>query len=337
MIASAPGKVHLIGEHAVVYGEPAILTSVGLRSFVTATAAENVSYADARFGHNNSYSLEEVKSKTIEVLDIWEKCNEKKNFSELFENIKANKYENYKCAVIGIALENLGIESGVAIEIKSDVPAGTGMGSSSSLGAALTQAIAAEFGKNLSVDEVNNITFKMEQIIHGTPSGGDNSACCFGKLIWFQKGTPNIIKPLDLPQLENFALVYTGPPTKNTGELVQMVRNLEESYRNQRIKDIGEMVPVMLEALKKKDMPTIRKIINKTQSNLKDLGVSTPQIDSIASAVREIGGAAKLCGAGGGGIMICQHDNKEKLIDVISSLGYKPLQADLAVEGVRIE
>src|SRR3989338_10296296 len=141
--ASAPGKCIIIGEHAVVYGETEIIATVGIRTTVTAGKSSKVIYSDNRFGHNNSYSLEEVKSKTVEVLDIWEKCNEKKNFSELFENIKANKYENYKCAVIGIALENLGIDSGVAIEIKSDVPAGAGMGSSSSLGAALTQAIAA--------------------------------------------------------------------------------------------------------------------------------------------------------------------------------------------------
>ncbi len=337
MIASAPGKVHLIGEHAVVYGEPAILAAVGLRTIVTAEKSDKVQYKDNRFGHNNLFSLDDVKVRTIDVLNLWEKCNEKKNFSPLFENIKANKYENYKCAVIGIALENLDIDSGVAVEIKSDVPAGAGIGSSSSQEAALTKAIAAEFNKNLSVDEVNNITFKMEQIIHGTPSGGDNSACCFGRAIWFQKGNPNIIKPLDIPKLENFVLVHIKQPEKNTGELVQIVRNLDESYRVPRVKEIGSMVPVMLDALKKKDMKTVRDIINKTQKNLAELGVSIRELDEVASAVREIGGAAKLCGAGGGGTMLCHHDNKEKLIDVISSLGYKPLEADLAVEGVRVE
>ena len=337
MIASAPGKCIIIGEHAVVYGEPAIIATVNLRTIVTAEKSDRASYRDHRFGHNNSYSLEEVKARTVEVLDLWEKCNEKKNFSPLFENIKANKYENYKCAVVGIALDSLGIEDGVSIDIDSNVPAGAGLGSSSSLEAALTQAVAAEYEKKITVEEINDIVFKMEQIIHGTPSGGDNSACCFGRLIWFQKGNPNIIKPLDVPKLENFVLVHIKPPEKNTGELVQIVRNLDEGYRTPRVKEIGSMVPVMLEALKKKDMKKVRDIINKTQKNLAELGVSIKEIDDVASAVREIGGAAKLCGAGGGGTMLCHHDNKEKLIDVISSLGYKPLQADLAVEGVRVE
>ncbi len=201
--------------------------------------------------------------------------------------------------------------------------------------------MAAEYEKQITLDEINNIAFKMEQIIHGTPSGGDNSACCFGRVIWFQKSTPsNIINPLaqEVPyKLENFVLVYTKPPEKNTGELIQIVRNLDEPYRNQRVQEIGRMTHQMLEALKKKDIKTIQNLINKTQKNLRELGVSIPEIDEIASVVVEIGGAAKLCGAGGGGIMLCHHDDKKKLIDTISSLGYKPIETELAVEGVKID
>lgn len=339
--ASAPGKIHLIGEHAVVYGEPAILASIGMRTSATAKKSDKVIYRDDRWGHNNSFSLGDVKSTAAEVLNLWNECNSKKNFSPLFENIKANKYENYKKTILGIALQNLGIDSGISIEIKSNVPSGAGVGSSSSLEAAVVQGVAAEYGKKLSVNEINKLVFRMEQIIHGTPSGGDNSVCCFGGLIWFQKAEPdNIIKPLTKEvhdKLENFVLVYTKPPEKNTGELVQMVRDLDETFRNTRIKDIGKMTYEMLEALKEKDMKKVRDIMNKTQKNLAELGVSVPEIDEIASAVREIGGGAKLCGAGGGGMMLCHHDNKEKLINVISSLGYKPMETDLAVEGVKVD
>ncbi len=340
-VASAPGKCHLIGEHAVVYSEPAILAAVGLRTTVKVEKSDNIRYRDSRWGHDDSFSLDNVKATTIEVLDLWNKCAEKKDFSELFANIKTNRYENYKKSIIGLALERLGIDSGISVSIDSQIPAGAGIGSSASLAVAVVQGIAAEYGKQLTLDEVNNITFGMEQIVHGTPSGGDNSACCFGRVIWFQKSTPtNIIKPLaqEVPyKLENFVLVYTKPPEKNTGELVQLVRNLDENYRTPRIQKIGRMTHQMLEALKKKDIKMIQGLINKTQKNLKELGVSVPEIDEVASAVVEIGGAAKLCGAGGGGIMLCHHNDKKKLIDLISSMGYKPMETELAVEGVRVE
>lgn len=340
-IASAPGKCHLIGEHSVVFGEPAIIAAVGLRTTITAEKSDDVRYFDNRFGHNNSFSLDDVRATTQETLDIWKKCAEQKNFSQLFANIKEDKYAGYKKSVIGLALDKLGIEGGVSVTIDSNIPAGAGIGSSASLAVAGVQAIAAEYGLHPSLDEINDIAFSMEQIIHGTPSGGDNSACCFGRVIWFQKAQPkNIINPLakEVPyKLENFVLVYTKPPVKNTGELIQIVRNLDESYRNQRIKELGRMTHQMLEALKKKDVKTIQALMNKTQKNLAELGVSIPEIDEIAAAVREIGGAAKLCGAGGGGIMLCHHNDKERLVETIFSLGYKPIETELAVEGVKVE
>ena len=57
----------------------------------------------------------------------------------------------------------------------------------------------------------------------------------------------------------------------------------------------------------------------------------------MAKAVKSIGGAAKLCGAGGGGVMLCYHEDKQKLINVIRNLGYKPWETKLGVEGVRVE
>src|SRR3989338_8714657 len=255
--ASAPGKVHLIGEHAVVYGEPAIIAAIGLRTIVKTKKSDKVSYKDPRWNHNNLFSLEDVKTATTKTIALWEKCSQKSDFLPLFQDVKANKHDNYKKSIVGIALRNLGIEDGVSIEIESDVLPGAGMGSSSSLHAAIVQALAAEFGKDVSMEEINDITFKMEQIIHGTPSGGDNSACCFGNMIWFQKSSPqNIVRPLgkEIPcKFENFVLVHTKPPVKNTGELVQSVRNLDENYSTPRVHEIGAMTGQMLDALKKKD------------------------------------------------------------------------------------
>ncbi len=339
---SAPGKVHLIGEHAVVYGEPGIIAAIGNRTYVDISPAEDITYQDVAWPDmSHTWKVEQVFEITQKTLDLWSEGNEKKDFSGLFSFIKENGYEGYRASVLGLAMKKLGINQGFSITIDSKIPTGAGLGSSASRAVAATKAIAELFKKELSLEEINDIAFQQEKIIHGTPSGGDNSACCFGGLVWFKKDQPkNQIKSLKEEisyKLENFVFVYTGSPQKTTGELVQLVRELDEGYRTERIKKIGEMSHEMLDVLKRKDFQKMKEIINQTQKNLAELKVSTEKIDEIAGSVQKIGGAAKLCGAGGGGIVLCYHEDKEKLIDLIKNIGYDPWETELAVDGVRAE
>ena len=339
---SAPGKVHLIGEHAVVYSEPAIIAAIGNRTYVDISPAKDITYQDIAWPDiSHTWKVEQVFEITQKTFDLWKEGNEKKDFSKLFSFIKENGYEGYRASVLGLAMKNLGINQGFSITIDSKIPTGAGLGSSASRAVAMTKAIAELFEKELSLEEINEIAFQQEKIIHGTPSGGDNSACCFGGLVWFKKDQPkNQINSLkeEVPyKLENFVFVYTGPAQKTTGELVQLVRELDEGYRTERIKKIGEMTYEMLDVLRRRNFQRMKEIINQTQKNLAELKISTEKIDQIAESVQEIGGAAKLCGAGGGGIVLCYHQDKGKLIDLIKNIGYDPWETELAVEGVRIE
>lgn len=339
---SAPGKVHLIGEHAVVYGEPAIIASIDKRTYLSIETSKNITYLDLNWPDiSHIWSVKEVFGITQKTLDLWKVGNDKKNFSELFDFIKKNGYEGYRGSVLGIAMKMLGIKEGFSIKIASQIPLGAGLGSSASRAVAITKAIVELFEKKVSLEKINEIAHEQEKIIHGTPSGGDNSACCFGGLVWFEKGQPKnkiISLKKEIPyKLENFAFVYTGKPKKTTGELVQLVRDLNKKYRNKRIKKIGKMSYQMLEFLKRKDFPKMKEVINQTQKNLAELGVSTKKIDELAKAIQKIGGAAKLCGAGGGGIVLTYHEDKEKLINLIKNIGYEPWESELAVEGVRVE
>lgn len=339
---SAPGKVHLIGEHSIVYGEPAIIASIGKRTYVSVEPAKKITYVDLAWPDiSHTWSQNELFQLTQKVFNLWKSGNQKKNFSELFDFLKKNGYEGYRASVLGIAMKMLGIKKGFSITIDSKIPTGAGLGSSASRAVAITKAIAELFKKKVSLERINEIAYEQEKIIHGLPSGGDNSACCFGGLIWFKKAQPKneiISFKKDIPyKLENFVFVNTGKPKKTTGELVQQVRELDEEYRTKRIKKIGQMSYEMLEALKGKNFQKIKEILNQTQKNLGELGVSTKEIDKISEAVQKIGGAAKLCGAGGGGIVLCYHQDKKKLIDLLKNLGYEPWKTELAVEGVRIE
>lgn len=338
---SAPGKVHLIGEHAVVYGKPAIIAAIGRRMYVNVEESDRVVIKAADSDWKADLSVEDVLSFVQKLNEIWKSGLEGRDFSKLFSELGVG-VAGFRKAMIGKSLEMLKVDGGVSltIEDKSDVPSGSGLGSSAALAVAVPKAVSELYGLNTPIERINEVAFEIERFMHGNPSGGDNSTCCFGGLVWFQRGEPNIIKSLkeEIPyELENFVLVYTGKPKKSTGELIQQVAGLEEAFRNQRIGALGNAANEMRDALKAKDFSKVRGLMNLAQKNLADLGVSTPTIDKIAEAVRGIGGAAKLCGAGGGGIVLCHHEDKDKLTEVIKSLGHEPMETELGCEGVKAE
>ncbi len=334
---SAPGKIHLIGEHAVVYGEPAIIASVGLRCRLLVQNSGSIIFRDGK--STEEFGIGDVLSFADNADLLWKSGFEKNDFSGLFELMKSEK-SNFKKMAAGKVLKALKIKSGAEIRIESDIPAGVGgMGSSAVFAVSLTKAIAGLNSKKLSLDEINRVAYEIEKIQHGNPSGGDNAACCYGGLVWFKRSSPsNIIEPLNIGyELENFVIVNSGSRERTTGELVQHVRKLGESYRNPRIKALGVATSEMRDALRKHDFGTVKELINLAQRNLAELGVSTGNIDKIAKSVRDIGGAAKLCGAGGGGFMLCYCEDKKKLTGTIKKLGFEPIETALGVEGVRTD
>lgn len=342
-LVSAPAKVHLIGDHSVVYGYPAIIAAVGKRIYIEAEKSEKVILKDSRFNSHHVWSVKEAKESAEKAQELLKQCAEKGNYSELLAWAKdGGKYLNYWKALIGITLNMTHAEGGISLHVtKCEIPTGSGLGSSSAAAVAVAKAVSEVYHKQLSSEKINEIAFECEKLVHGTPSGGDNTACCYGGLIWFQKSTPkNIIISLkeEIPhKLENFVLAYTRQPDKSTGELVQMVRNIPEAERNPKMEEIGKMAHEMKDVLKHKDYKRMKEIMNRTNEILSSFGLSVKETDKIHKAVVELGGAAKMCGACGGGVMLAWHEKPQLIIDVIKELGFTPFEADLAVEGVRVE
>lgn len=335
--ASAPGKIHLVGEHSVVYGKPAILAAIGRRCGVDVRKRDDGTITVEREGHSR---LEFTVTEAMKFLDrcsrLWEEGKGKGDWSEL--NGLLREVPQGQRLIVARSMEALRLKGGMDIKVENHIP-GSGLGSSAALAVAFPAAIAKEFGKEMGKEKINEIAFSIEKYLHGgTPSGGDNTTCCFGGLVWFQKGVEPWMLDREVPhKLEGFVMAHTGKPGKTTGELVQQVRDLEPKYREQRVNDLGKLADVMLNVLKLKDWDRMKETINLCQRNLKELGVSTEEIDSLVSAVQKAGGAAKLCGAGGGGVVLCWHEDTEKLKKVVSGAGYSPIETELGVEGVRVE
>ncbi|MFX1521605.1 MAG: mevalonate kinase [Promethearchaeota archaeon] len=335
---SAPGKTHLIGEHAVVYGEPAIIISVGKRAYVSVEKEEgNVKIYAQDINESGAFSLSELKNFAEKLRKLWEDCFKTKNFSPLYSLLKHEHLGHIK-AMIATTMTEFDLNSGFKLKISSEIPIGSGLGSSAALSVAVPKALSELFENKLTLDEINQVAYKIESLAHGTPSGGDNSICCYGGALWFKKGTPNIIEPLHLDvTMKNFVLVFTGIPQLTTGELVSNVRSLDPEYRNPRVKKLGMYTYEMRECLAKQDFTRLKELMNLAQELLAELGVSIDVLDKIHNAVKEINGGAKLSGAGGGGYMVCYHEDPQILKDCIEDLGYIPEEIELGVEGVRVE
>lgn len=335
LTVSVPGKIHLVGEHAVVYGEPAILAAVGKRVFINTRKGEKIRIEEK--GEKIEWDIEEVKGFGEKVSEVWKKCKEKNDFSEV---ARLAHGKNFAKTALGFLLNEFNINEGLILRIESELPKGVGLGYSAALSVGLVKTVSEVFGLGLSLKKINELAYEIEKFIHGTPSGGDNSTCCFGGLIWFEKGNPPIIEPLqkEIPyKLENFVLVYIKEPEKNTGELVQMVRDLNPGFREPRIKAIGRAAREMRKALRERDFQKVKELMNLAWKNLSELGLSVPEADEIINKIVSIGGAAKLCGACGGGIMLAYHEDKERLKNLIRESGYEPWDVELGVEGVKME
>ncbi len=331
---SAPGKIHLIGEHSVVYGFPAIISAIEKRTRVKAEKSEKIKIKNEVYQKETEFEIEEAVTAAKKSRELWKKGDKKSDFSELFSFLRSDFWKRNQ-ATLGLIFERLKVvKGGVSLIIDSNLPTGVGLGSSASLSVAITRAIAALYAPQISNQKINEIAFELEKLNHGRPSGGDNSVCVFGGTIWFEKGK---IEPVSLPDfLQNLIIVLTPRRNLSTGDLVQKVRNLDKNFRDQKIKNIAKATYKMRRALEEKDVNKVKNLINIAQDNLTELGISNPEIDGLVKEVRKIGGAAKISG-GGGGTVICFHQNKEELIKLLKKLKVNFEQIKLGAEGVKVE
>jgi mevalonate kinase len=176
---TAPGKTHLIGEHAVVYGEPAIIISVGKRAYISAEKSESVKIYAKDINQSGEFSVSELKEFAERLQQVWDNCFETKNFTPLYSLLK-NEHLGHIKAMIAKTMTELNINAPFSLKISSEIPIGSGLGSSAALSVAVPKVLSELFENTLTLNEINQVAYKIESLTHGTPSGGDNSICCYG-------------------------------------------------------------------------------------------------------------------------------------------------------------
>ncbi len=323
VVASAPAKVILFGEHFVVYGEPAIVLAIDRRAY-----AEVELRQDERL-HIHSKNLNLAAYYEGNALKV-EHGNEKE---------ARLKFKPVKTAVDKV-FEKCGKHVGLNIEIESKVPVAAGLGSSAAVAASVTAAVGALLKVKMSREDVFRITYEAEKVVHGIPSGIDPAISTFGGTLLFQKDTG--FKSLDAKMEIPLVVGDTGV-TRSTRFQVEKVRTVKAQYP-QVVTPIflaaREIVLRAVDALKENALETLGELMNINHALLYGLGVSDESLEWLVNAARKAGAlGAKLTGAGGGGCMIAlaKNENLENVLEAIQRAGGTSFIARKTDEGVKIE
>ena len=303
--ASAPGKVILFGEHAVVYGQPAIAVPL-LSSRARATVVPNVQGSSGEI---------EIDAPQVPLT------------SPLLE---LEQDHPLRAAVEQAAGEtDLSVLPSCRILIESDIPPASGLGSSAAVSTALIRAFSAFLGMRLTDQELSDKVFEVEKIQHGTPSGIDNSVVSFQRPVFFQRDKP--IEFLSIPKPFRVIIADSGMQG-NTRLAVQGVRDKwqaePERYGNV-FDEIGNICRGAREQIMEGNPDPLGTLMDRNQTLLEELGVSIPELESLIQAAREAGAlGAKLSGGGlGGHIIALVNEGEEEISKKLLERGAKNVQS----------
>lgn len=323
VIASAPAKAILFGEHFVVYGEPAIVLAIDKRARAEAALRDDQRLYLRSVNLNFSGYFREGKFKMEE--------GDPKEARLKLEPLKLATQK-----VMEIHGENVGLN----VEVHSTIPVAAGLGSSAAVAAAVTAAVGGLLNIKMSKQDIFRICYEAEEFVHGTPSGVDPAISTFGGTLLFQRDTG--FKPLDVKGDVPLVVGYTGVE-RSTGEQVAKVKDLKDKYPQvvqPMMKSARETVLAALDALKEGDLRILGDLMDINHALLYGLGVSHPSLERLIDGARK-GGAlgAKLTGAGGGGCMIAlaEDEKLEQVLEAIQRAGGRPFIAKKTDEGVKIE
>jgi mevalonate kinase len=278
--ASACGKIILLGEHAVVYGFPAV--AVPIRSLRTRAELDE-----------GSLPLQ-IAAPRIDL-----------------DAPMADLPPGHPLVVcVRLAAEALaGPVPGGRLTITSDIPVASGLGSGAAVSTAIVRVLAAAAGRDLPPAEVSRIVFAVEKIYHGTPSGVDNTVIAYESPIHFRRGQEPEILTTGAPA--HLLIADSGAPGKTRIAVggVRERRDADPARYDGLFRRIGDLAEEGRGHLVSGRIPQLGETLNRCHELLRAIEVSTPALDRMVEAARGAGAyGAKLSGAGLGGNIVALAD-----------------------------
>ena len=306
--ASAPGKVILFGEHFVVYGIKAILCSINKRVTVTA---------------------EKTNGKKISINSKIGKLVLEPNKSILEINSPLKPF--YYLANKAIKNEDTGIH----IEIDSEIPLGAGLGSSSACCVAGSAAIFKLF-RDISKEEILEHAIEAEKTIFKNTSGADCTVCTYGGIMEYDKNN-GFKKIEDKP---NFQLVIVNSNIEHsTQSMVSKVKEFEnknkEKFSNLSSLE-SQLVEDVLKLVKENKTKEIGEKMNKNQEYLEILGISNNELTKMIRIGQSSSFGAKITGSGGGGciFVLTNESNSKNILKKFKDNNYECFSTKIDFKGL---
>jgi len=318
MIVTAPGKVILFGEHAVVYNQLGIASAIDLHARLTAEEAGETTVKDGEVSFKvDRDELEEIKLEVDGLIaennhNVLRELSRDKEFCLKHTLSRCISHKDYK------------------IDIGCEIPESAGLGS----GSAVFACIGAIYKNDLA--DIQRISNLGDIVAHGgIPSGIDSNVVVYGNYLSFKKSEG--MRRLKIEAEPSIVIGHSGVKT-STAKTVGFVReNIDRLMPY--IEKIGEVSRKGLTAIQERNLPLLGKLMNENQSLLEKMELSHPKLEELIGIAKASGAlGAKLSGKGGGGVVIALCKNRAgqaKIKRDFENAGFQAYSASLGVEGIK--
>ena len=289
--ASAPGKIIIFGEHAVVYGRPALAVPV------------TQVHADVEIRESERPGI------WIDAPDV-----------DLSADLNTLPSDHPLASVIHNFLflsrpspdpsghplpKGEGKFPDLYIKISSTIPVASGLGSGAAVTVALARALSSFLFHPMSDEDVNAFAYEIEKLHHGTPSGIDNTVITYAKPVYFVKGQP--IETFQVGQPFTIVIGDTGisAPTKESVGDVRRLWQADQTKWEKVFDEVGEIAKEARTVIERGKTKELGELMSRNHALLQSMTISSPELDSLVTAARRAGAlGAKMSGGGRGGNMI---------------------------------
>lgn len=290
-LGTAHSKLILIGEHSVVYGQPAIALPVKILK-------TTVTISEIRFGQ---YIENQEFRRRLDVM--------------------GDEFEGIRQLILRLLTDFKSEKLPFSLEIDSNIPLGRGLGASAALATAITRAFFDFFATELPDEKLAFYANFSENITHGKSSGIDVATVNSDLPLCFVKGQ----EPTEIrPNLTGFLVIGDSGVHGFTSQAIGVVREkfAEEKVATQeKMNRLGELSKAASSNLTENAGEKLGKVMTEAHEVLSNLGVSHPKLDLLVKTALENGAqGAKLTGSGLGGVMVALCANEAQAINISQKL-----------------
>ncbi len=349
---SVPGKVILMGEHAAVYGHPAVAAAAGMRLRAAITlrphASIDIEIPGLRLAWQTDWQAVAQAAEGARV--AWQAYTEDPTPAR-FAALRPDSAGGLVTLALGEAVRVVAATRdlpGMHLLVESEIPVGAGFGSSAAAALAIVAGVVGVLEGEIDWTLVNRAVLEVERRQHGSPSGVDAATVYHGGVLRARRLDGSLeLEPLAArPDLLAAVHLYsTGSPAESTGEVVAAVRTRHDANQTAFGATLGRMraqterlTGILAHA--RTTVADLLEPIREYHRCLCELGVVPAEVRVLVARVEQAGGAAKISGAGslagpGAGSLLSIHPDPGYSEPALQELLVYPVA--LGVEGVRVE